>query len=468
VKIPLRRAVQTVQDAVRTQLWPLPTLGVVLAVALGILVPLLDVTADAHLPAVLDAVVFNGDPGAARTVLSAVASSLITVTSLTFSLTVVTLQLASSQFSPRLLRTFTQDLFVQVTLAIFLATFTFSLTVLRSVRSIAEGGTAFVPRLAVTVAFLLALASVVALVLFLAHLTRQIRVETMLLQVHDDAVGTMDTNLIRRDNPDASRTLPEQPATAHVLLASGSGFLTSIDQDDLVKAATRSGTVVSLERDPGSFVVQGTALGHAWPSDDRPSDPESMDRLRDRVAAAVHLGPERTAAQDVAYGLRQITDIVIKALSPGINDPTTAIHGLGQTSALLAELTDYHLGPLVLNEADDQPRVVLHRPGFAQLLELAIAQPRSYGKSDPQVLGRLYQLLADLTWHVHDDQHGPVLDQLRRLDDSVAEQDFDEADNQHLDELSQSVRQGLSEDRSRAQAGSPPRDAATSTPGASA
>ena len=139
MKLSLRRALQTVQDGVRTQLWPLPILGVALAVAAGILVPLLDVRIDQQLPGVLDTLVFNGDPGAARTVLDAVASSLITVTSLTFSLTVVTLQLASSQFSPRLLRTFTQDLFVQVTLAIFLATFTFSLTVLRSVRS-ALGG----------------------------------------------------------------------------------------------------------------------------------------------------------------------------------------------------------------------------------------------------------------------------------------------------------------------------------------
>lgn len=450
MKFPLRRAVQTVQDAVRTQLWPLPTLGVVLAVALGILVPLLDVTADAHLPAVLDTLVFNGDPGAARTVLSAVASSLITVTSLTFSLTVVTLQLASSQFSPRLLRTFTQDLFVQVTLAIFLATFTFSLTVLRSVRSIAEGGTAFVPRLAVTLAFVLTLASVVALVLFLAHLTRQIRVETMLLQVRDDAVRTMNTNLVRRDNPDATKPVPGRPTTAHVLVASASGFLTSLDQDDLVKAASESDTVVSIERHPGSFVVQGTSLGHVWSPSHQPLNLEHLDRLHVRVTDAVHLGPERTAAQDVGYGLRQITDIVNKALSPGINDPTTAIHGLGQTSALLTEMTGYHLGPIILDDSDDhQPRVVLHRPGFAQLLDLAIEQPRSYGKSDAQVLGRLYQLLADLTWHVHDDQREPVLDQLRRLDNTVADQDFDEAENQRLGELSQGVRRGLSENRAR-------------------
>ena len=441
MKLSLKRAVQTVQDGVRTQLWPLPVLGVILAVAAGVLVPLLDVRLDTHLSGLLNTLIFNGDPGAARTVLSAVASSLITVTSLTFSLTVVTLQLASSQFSPRLLRTFTQDLFVQVTLAIFLATFTFSLTVLRSVRSPSEGGAVFVPRLSVTVAFLLALASVVALVLFLAHLTRQIRVETMLQRVYDDAASTMATNLTRHDDPDANRSTPERPAGGtHVLMATSSGFLTSIDQDDLLDAATAADAVVAIERHPGSFVVKGTPLGHAWSRGGDLLGSDELDRLRKKVAATVNLGPERTAAQDVGYGLRQVTDIVNKALSPGINDPTTAIHGLGQTSALLSELTDYDLGPLVLHDDHDQPRIVLHRPGFPALLELAVSQPRSYGESDPQVLGRLYEVLTDLAWHSRPEHHQPVLDQLRRLDDTTSEQDLDDTETARLSHLSQDVR----------------------------
>ena len=443
MNLSLRRALQTVQDGVRTQLWPLPVLGVALAFAAGILVPLLDVRIDAQLPGVLDTLVFNGDPGAARTVLDAVASSLITVTSLTFSLTVVTLQLASSQFSPRLLRTFTQDLFVQVTLAIFLATFTFSLTVLRSVRSPSEGGAVFVPRLSVTVAFLLALASVVALVLFLAHLTRQIRVETMLQRVRDDAVGTMETNLVRHDTSGADRPVLRPPAGAATLWASSSGFLTSIDQEDLVGAANDADAVVSIERHPGSFVVRGTPLGHAWSRAGDALGPDVVDTLGDKVSGAVDLGVERTAAQDVGYGLRQVTDIVNKALSPGINDPTTAIHALGQTAALLVELTGYHLGPLVLDDDDDRPRVVLDRPGFGELLELAVAQPRAYGASDPQVLGRLYELLADLAWHARAEHHEPVLDQLRRLDDTVAEQSLDEVEARRLEQASRTVRRVL-------------------------
>ncbi|GAA3550899.1 DUF2254 domain-containing protein [Microlunatus spumicola] len=439
----LLRAVRWVQDGVRNQLWPLPTLAIVLAVVLGILVPLLDLRVDQHLPAVLDTVVFNGDPGAARTVLDAVASSLITVTSLTFSLTVVTLQLASSQFSPRLLRTFTQDLFVQVTLGIFLATFTFALTVLRSVRSPDEGGTAFVPRLAVTLAFVLALASVVALVLFLAHLTRQIRVETMLLRVREDAASTLGTNLVRRDASDPTYAVPAPPPSASVLRASGSGFLTAVDQDRLLRAAVEADACVLVGRRPGSFVVEGTVLGRAWSSDDGPLGGEALDRLRQAVARSVRLGAERTGAQDVGYGFRQVTDIVNKALSPGVNDPTTAVHGLGQASALLAAASAYRLGPLVLADDQDRPRVVLDRPTLADLLELVVAQPRAYGASDPQVLARLYGLLADLAVHVDDQDRAAVADQLRRLDATVARQDLDDVESARMAGLGRDVREAL-------------------------
>ncbi len=439
----IRRAGQTIQDAVRTQLWPLPTLGVTVAVIAGIVVPLVDVRVDAHLAGVLNTLVFNGDPGAARTVLSAVSGSLITVTSLTFSLTVVTLQLASSQFSPRLLRTFTQDLFVQVTLAIFLATFTFALTVLRSVRSPSEGGAIFVPRISVTTAFLLALASVVALVLFLAHLTRQIRVETMLQRVHDDAIATMRTNLSRRADQGAPMPVPIRPAHAQKLWATRSGFLTSIDQDDVVAAASEADALVWIERQPGSFVVTGTPLGLVSLPKEGRLESAVVERLREKVLTAVHLGTERTAAQDVGYGLRQVTDIVNKALSPGINDPTTAIHGLGQTSALLCELSDYRLGSLVLQDQDGVPRVVVQRPDFSELLELAIAQPTSYGESDPQVLSRLYEVLADLAWHAHTEHHPSVLDHLRRLDGTVSEQGFDRTEMERLEQLSQKVREIL-------------------------
>ena len=215
------------RDALQTRLWPVPTAGVLLAVVLGVLLPELDAAVDDDLPPTLSALLFGGGADAARTVLSAVAGSLITVTSLTFSLTVVTLQLASSQFSPRLLRTFSRDRFVHLTLALFLGTFAYSLVVLRTVRTGTDRGVEFVPQISVTVAALLTLASVFALVSFLDHLATQIRVETMLADVHTDASQTL-TRVLRRaadrasgttrpcrgHRPTPSRSRPARPASS--------------------------------------------------------------------------------------------------------------------------------------------------------------------------------------------------------------------------------------------------------------
>lgn len=422
----IHKALHLARDAFRAQLWPIPIAGVVLAVLAGVLLPQIDATVDGDLPGWLDALVFSGDPSASRTVLDAVASSLITVTALTFSLTVVTLQLASSQFSPRLLPNFTQDLFVQVTLALFLATFTYSLTVLRVVGSNVENpGVAFVPRLAVTTSFLLALASVVGLVLFLAHLTRQIRVETMLHNVHMDASVTVSTNLLSCGVDDQ----PEPPRPAHTARVSvaSSGFLVRVDHRKLVNLAESIDAVISLDREPGEFLVVGTPLATYWRSGGRSiTDPEDVEKLRLGIHKAVCTGPERTAAQDVGYGLRQLTDVVNKALSPGINDPTTAVHALGHTAVLLAELMGYQLGATTLSSDKDVPRVVLAKPTFEKYLDAAITQPRKYGASDPMVATSLYQLLWSLACNAPSQHRLAIAGQLERLQESVDAEVFDE------------------------------------------
>ena len=238
------------RDAFETQLWPLPVVGVVLAVILGIAVPILDGAVDTAIPNGADTFLFSGGPDAARTVLSAVASSLITVTSLTFSLTVVTLQLASSQFSPRLLRTFTRDRFVHVTLGIFLATFVYALTVMRTVRSEGDGRTVFVPQISVTVAYVLTLASAISLVLFLAHLARQIRVETMLRTVHTEAEATAGIMLVERKGSAEAPVIPEPPATAWLVMATSSGFLTAVEEGQLLRAAIDADAVLQIASAP--------------------------------------------------------------------------------------------------------------------------------------------------------------------------------------------------------------------------
>ncbi|MET3808343.1 putative membrane protein [Nakamurella sp. UYEF19] len=421
---PVRNLWSTTRDRVRSQLWPLPVAAVIIAAVVGVLLPHLDATVDASVPSWLGGILFGGDADAARSVLGAVSSSLITVTSLTFSLTVVTLQLASSQFSPRLLRTFTSDIFVQATLGLFLATFTFSLTVLRSVRNGSDGQIAFVPRISVTTSFVLAVGSVIGLVVFLAHLARQIRVETMLRDVHRDATATVDAVLDFLNRRELRSDIPAIPDRAEPVLADTSGFVTGLDHDAILSAAVDADAVVIIQTHPGSSVVQGTPLGRAW-SPDGVLGASAWDRLQERVAHCVSLGYERTAAQDVGYGLRQLTDVANKALSPGINDPTTAVHALAHISALLCELGDRDLGPVVLRDPEGKVRAVLQQPDLAELVDSALTQPRRYGAGDPAVMSRLFDLLGELAWRFPTSQHPVVSSQLSRLRATVDAQNFD-------------------------------------------
>lgn len=469
-----RGRLAAILDAVRTQLWPIPMIGVLLALVVGVVLPEVDAAIDDSLPAAVSDYLFGGGASAARTVLDAIASSLITVTSLTFSLTVVTLQLASGQFSPRLLRTFTRDRFVHVTLALFLATFVYALTVMRTVRS-PDDGQQFVPQISVTVAFALTVASVVALVLFLAHLAREIRVETMLRSVHQDASAAT-----RRLLPDPEKTTVDQSSSAARLppresqhgttavLAPASGFLVGVDAQAALRAADRCGAVVFIDTLAGTFLTAGTPIGHVYITDpdrwlasinDTTQDTDStsaLTALADRVAGTVSVGTERTDGQDLGLGLRQMVDVAVKALSPGINDPTTAVHALGHIGAFLGELVPRELGPDLARDDHGQIKVVVHRPRFADLLDQAVSQIRRYGASDPAVLEQILRLLRDLGWSLHTNQHTdqrPVTDQHRRADavttqidrvwQTAQNQDFDSQEIDRLRAVTDAARQAV-------------------------
>ncbi|MCC9708445.1 DUF2254 domain-containing protein [Streptomyces sp. MNU76] len=439
------------RDTLRAQLWPLPTLGVTLAVVAGVGMPRVDKRTQHDMPSWLRDYLFSGNSDAARSVLEAIAGSLVTVTALTFSLTVLTLQLASSQFSPRLLRTFTADRYVQTTLALFLTTFTYALTVLRTVRTGEDEQSDFVPQLSVTVAFLLTLASMLALVLFLSHLAREIRVETMMSSVHSAADRTIQRLLPdMKDTPRGDPTArnhrgapPEPPANALPLTVGASGFLTSVDEESLLKAAMEADAVLLIDRSPGSSLIRGTPMGAAWPRAGEPFALQTRARLIEAAAEAVITGAERTDLQDIAFGLRQLTDIAAKALSPGVNDPTTAIHALSHSSALLCELAQRDLGSHLLFDDDQQVRVVLRRPNLDDLLDLAVTQPLRYGAAEPAVLARIAMLLRELAWSSAPDRHPPVVAALTTLRSTIEAQNLHPAERVGLTELTQRVEQAL-------------------------
>ncbi len=404
------RAWRALRTHVRNALWPIPVIAVLAAIGVGIGMPALDellAEPGGDHPLTF---VFGGGPSAARGLLAAIAASLISVTGLTFSLTVVALQLSSSQYTPRLLQTFVSDRVVQVTLAQLTATYVYALTVLRTVRSEGEteDETAFVPRLSVTVAYVLTLGSVLALVLFLGHLARSLRVETMLRDVHDEAHGTFARELPGGGSPGVPNgALPHGPGTP--VPASSSGFLVDVDERLLVEVAVETDTVVLLDARIGDSVLTETPVAHVWAR--HPADGVDRSRLQTALHRALRLSYERSPARDVTYSLRKVVDIAARALSPGINDPTTAVHALSHASALLGDLLQRPLRPIHLADRDGVLRLVVPQWDAARLLDMALEEPLQFARGQPTVLRRIAALLCEVAWRA---PHGLVDKVLRR------------------------------------------------------
>ena len=385
-----------VSEAVESRLWPLPVAAIVVAVLLGIVLPRLDLQLDSGLPVGVDSVVFNGGAETARSVLSSIAGSLITATSLTFSLTVVALQLASSQASPRVLRLFSRDRQVHATLAMFLGTFAYAITVLRSIRDSTDESPEFVPRIAVTVGFVLTLISVVMLVFFLAHLAAQLRVETIMKEIHAETDRTID--LVGDGYAAMTRYAGtiDPPSSRHVVSAASSGFITMCNRSRLVDVAHARGIVVQEMKRVGESIVDGAPLAYWWVSGSASNELNPRDIERD-IREAYGVGYERTAAQDVDYGVQQILDIGVRALSAGINDPTTAVNALGHLSALVSRAVSLPSLPDGLADRDGELRVVTVSRTVQQLLHDSLSPMRHYGAKDPAVVSRFLQLVSDLS-----------------------------------------------------------------------
>jgi uncharacterized membrane protein len=380
-------------EDVRASLWFLPSVAALVALLVALLL-------GEALPPQLGALPWPADKESASTVLQVIATAIIPVTSLTFSLVVVALQLASQQFSPRLLREFARDWVIQAVLSVLVATFVFALTVL-----LVMGSDEPAPKIAVLVAFALALLSVAGLIAFLGHIVRALRIDTMMVAVHGETRATMQQNYREYDEPEPDR--PDDlvgPAGGTPLPCRRSGFVKVVSADQLVALAERHDVVLWLGIRPGDHIVVGAPLATVVTTTGRPVPEETMQELADRVLDSVELGYERTTEQDSALGLRQLTDIAVKALSPGINDPATAVHAVGYLSDLLVRLHGCWLGPEVHNDASGRGRAVLPDRDERYYLDLAIGQIRRYGRREPTVLMALLRLLRDVAVAVRDER----------------------------------------------------------------
>jgi uncharacterized membrane protein len=403
-------------DDLRDSLWFLPALMVTaaLVVATGALAlePLPD-----GFP---EDLVFGGSSEGARAVLSELAGATFTVVGLVFSLTLVVLQMASSQYTPRLLRTFLRDRRTQIVLGGMVASAVFDVAVLQSVRSSNDDQEAFVPALAVTLALLFALGAVGLLIYYLHHLTQHMRVDIIMLDIRKETLAQIEALPADRDRlPDQEP--PPLPDDARPVPAQRDGYLQTSEPEVIAERAREAGIRVRLRPSLGDWVNRGTTLAWAWP-DGSPRE-VGLDRevASDVVHAGLHLGTDRTEASDLAFGLRQLADIGVKAMSPGVNDPTTAVQAIEHLSGILGRLAGHPLGVDVANDDDGTPRVIAPRPVFAAHLALALDQLRVYGRHDPDVLVGLVQLLADLAELVADsgDRQRDVSVQLDRVEAAV-------------------------------------------------
>ena len=379
-------------------LWPAVTAVAAFAAA--------SVAADVPLSGSLTWLAWPGDADSAMALLQTVAGSVITVTALTFTLTVVALQLASQQFSPRLLREFAHDPVIKAVLAVLLGTLVYTTAVLRVI-----DGEAPLPDVALLFAAVLGLATIGAILAFITHMTRILRVDTMMRAVHDETDTVIATFYPAYGDP-----RPRDPAELHCadgaatdLLVRRSGFVQTVDVEALLRAAREHDAVVAIEARPGDHVVRGTPLATVWPLG---GGAVAGADLEQAVNAAVRVGYERTIAQDAAFGFRQLTDIAVKALSPGINDPVTAAHAVGHMADLLVTLSGRRLGPTLHADADGVGRVVVPDRDLPYYLDLACGPIRRYGRAEPTVLVALLRMLRDVATAARDDgQRAHIADQ---------------------------------------------------------
>jgi uncharacterized membrane protein len=424
--------VQTAQERLRAAFWFPPAVGVLLGLALGEGLSEVPVSEGG----LLVDVGWPGDAQSARDLLGLLAGSVMTVTSLSFSLTVLALQLASSQFSPRLLRTFAQDSTVKWTLAVFLGTFAYSLVVLRGI----AGSGDLLPHAAMLGAFAAALLTVATLVRFIAHIVTLLRVDTMMANINSEALAALRRTYPERGADRPRR--PETPADARPVEVHASGFVQAVNARRLVAAARERDLVLLMDVTPGDHVVHGVPVARVWRTGGGPAlDAEDLPSL---VTEAIEVGYERTGQQDVAFGFRQLADIAVRAMSPGINDPTTAIHATGHMASLLSALMSRDVVAAVHVDEDDVPRVVTRERDAAYLLSLACAELRRAAKAQPSVLVAMLGMLRDVGIRAATDAHreavGEQVDLVVRASRRGVE---DESEQREVEAAAESARAAL-------------------------
>jgi uncharacterized membrane protein len=340
----------------------------------------------------------ENEPEGARAFLSTVAGATITVTGVVFSITIVALSLASQQFGPRLLNSFMRDRANQVVFGSFIGTYLYCLLVLSTIHG--SGPEGYVPQLSLLVGFLLAVFSVAVLIFFIHHVADSIQAMTVIANVGADLDRAIARDFAERDDGSPAHwrevlrpgELPEDFDSAALPIgARRSGYLQAVNISSLLNLATDHDLLMRLELSPGDFVIRGAPLASVWSaSHARPAE------LADAVTGAFIVGAKRSPEQDIEHLINQLVEVAVRALSPGINDPFTAINCIDYLGSALSELARRRLPTPWHFDAEDRLRLVTRPQTFDGALTAAVDQIRQHGRRDVAVTIRLLEMLATL------------------------------------------------------------------------
>jgi len=418
-------------EIIRSSYWFLPAVMTGLAVVLSILTISLDQFA-LVVRFDLEDWVYTGGPDGVRTLLSTLAGSMITMASVTFSITIVALTLASSQFGPRLLDNFMRDTGNQVVLGAYISTFIYNILVLRSVRSLDEN--VFVPHISVTVAVILVIASLGLLIYFIHHVAVSIQVLNVIASVEQE-LNTAIQRLFPekknyfyfvyelREEDDLPKNFEQD---AHPVHATQSGYLQTIDNEGLMKLAIENDLLLRIEHRPGDFIAPGNVIMIVWPSE------RFQEEHSKKINDALIFGAKRLRLQDVEFAIDQLVEIALRALSPGINDPFTAMACIDRLGASLSNLAERQIPSGYRYDDENKLRLISDPLTFAGIVGAAFNQIRQHGCSSVAVSIRLLETIAVIASHARTQNERKALEQqaimIKRCSDESISEEYDRQD----------------------------------------
>ena len=383
-------------EVLRTNLWLVPAIEVLAAIVLFVGTLSLDKAAyrgEFGLPSW----VISGTADASRQILTAIAAAVITVVGVVFSIILVTLTLASTQFGPRMLRNFIRDRGTQLTLGTFVATFVYAVLVLVSIGPGPHGD--FVPHISITVTLALMVAALGILIYFIHHTATSIQLPQVIASIARElsqaiavqgGYGSRAAAAGNREaGPSSAELTSRMEAGGGVVRAPSSGYLQFIRHDVLVQFATEADAVIALNYRPGHFLVQGHPYALVWP-------PEAAARVSDALERAHMTGSNRTLMQDISFGIDQLVEIAIRALSPAVNDTFTALTCIDWLGASLCQITtDWHPAG-VHRDGHGYIRIITAEPSQERLVQRAFEKVRQASLGMPAVMIRQLEAVVKI------------------------------------------------------------------------